>query len=397
MSTDHGISRRGLLGAGAGIAAVAAVGATINTLPVASAALTAGRTHGDQVIPFYGARQAGVDTPLTQRVAHLVFTLKPDTDRDRLRNMLRIISDDTARLTRGMAPVADSEPELAVAPSRLTVTLGVGAELVRRAGAAVPYWLGPLPSFAIDKLQPQWTGGDLLITIQGDDLLTVEHAVRVLTRDTRFFCEPAYSQRGFLPAHDSHAPGATPRNLFGQVDGTVNPTAGTTDFDTVAWISDKSWLNNGTSFVLRRIEMDLDTWDTLDRPDREKSVGRTLDTGAPLGAVHEFDEPDFEARTSMGMPVIPDLAHMRRARMADRTQRIARRGHSFVDIIDGVTVSGLLFGSFQRDVTAQFVPIQESLAAADLLNIWTTPVGSAVFAIPPGCAEGGFVGETLFA
>jgi dye decolorizing peroxidase len=87
---------------------------------------------------------------------------------------------------------------------------------------------------------------------------------------------------------------------------------------------------------------------------------------------------------------------MRRARMSDRSQRIARRGHSFVDVIDGETVSGLLFGSFQRDVTAQFVPIQESLAKADMLNIWTTPVGSAVFAIPPGCAEGGFVGETLF-
>ncbi len=353
--------------------------------------------HGDRAFPFYGARQAGIDTPLTQRVAHLVYALKPETDRDRLRNLLRILSDDAARLTRGMAPITDSEPELAVAPARLTVTIGVGAELVSRAGATVPAWLRPLPHFTIDKLKDAWTGGDLLITVQGDDLLTVEHAVRVLNRNTRFFCEPAYTYRGFLPAHDSHAPGTTPRNLFGQVDGTVNPIPGTADFDTVAWIDDTSWLHNGTSFVLRRIDMNLDKWDTLDRPDREKSVGRTLDTGAPLGGHGEFDEPDFDSRDGMGMPVIPDLAHMRRARMSDRSQRIARRGHSFVDVIEGETVSGLLFGSFQRDVTTQFVPIQESLAAADLLNIWTTPVGSAVFAIPPGCAEGGFVGETLFA
>lgn len=390
------ISRRGLLGVGAGIAAAAAISTSTDFTPTATAAETAGRVHGDRTIPFFGARQAGIDTPLTQRVAHLVYRLKPDTDRDRLRNMLRILSDDSARLTRGMAPLADSEPELAVAPARLTVTIGVGTELVSRTGAAVPAWLGPLPQFPIDALRPEWTGGDLLLTIQGDDLLTVEHAVRVLNRNTRFFCEPAYAHRGFLPAHDSHEPGGTPRNLFGQVDGTVNPTPGTEDFDEVAWIDDSSWLQNGTSFVLRRIDMNLDKWDTLDRPDREKSVGRTLDTGAPLGGHNEFDEPDFTARDGMGMPVIPDLAHMRRARMSDRSQRIARRGHSFVDVIDGETVSGLLFGSFQRDVTAQFVPIQESLAKADMLNIWTTPVGSAVFAIPPGCAEGGFVGETLF-
>ena len=32
-----------------------------------------------------------------------------------------------------------------------------------------------------------------------------------------------------------------------------------------------------------------------------------------------------------------------------------------------------------------------------MLNEWTTPIGSAVYAIPPGCAEGGFVGDVLFA
>jgi dye decolorizing peroxidase len=30
-----------------------------------------------------------------------------------------------------------------------------------------------------------------------------------------------------------------------------------------------------------------------------------------------------------------------------------------------------------------------------LLNQWTTPIGSAVFAIPPGCQEGGYIGDTL--
>ncbi|WP_301422332.1 hypothetical protein [Yaniella sp.] len=34
---------------------------------------------------------------------------------------------------------------------------------------------------------------------------------------------------------------------------------------------------------------------------------------------------------------------------------------------------------------------------AEHRNLWAIPVGSAVFAIPPGCQEGGFIGEELFA
>jgi dye decolorizing peroxidase len=47
-------------------------------------------------------------------------------------------------------------------------------------------------------------------------------------------------------------------------------------------------------------------------------------------------------------------------------------------------------------VERQFVPIQRRLDELDMLNTWTVPVGSAVFAVPPGCAEGGFVGDVLF-
>ena len=45
----------------------------------------------------------------------------------------------------------------------------------------------------------------------------------------------------------------------------------------------------------------------------------------------------------------------------------------------------------RRDVQ----PIQQRLDTLDLLNQWTTPIGSAVFAIPPGCAEGEFLGESV--
>ena len=97
--------------------------------------------------------------------------------------------------------------------------------------------------------------------------------------------------------------------------------------------------------------------------------------------------------------MIPDFSHLRRARSEDGSQRIFRRAYNY-DGAPGageVSDSGLLFVSYQADVDTQFTPIQRRLDDLDLLNEWTTPIGSAVFAIPPGCREGGFVGEGLFA
>ena len=186
------------------------------------------------------------------------------------------------------------------------------------------------------------------------------------------------------------------RNLFGQVDGTANPAPGTADFDHLVWVCD-GWLAGGTSLVLRRIRMDLDRWDRLDRAGREQVIGRFLSNGAPLTGTQEHDEPDSEATTPVGFPVIAEFSHTRRARSQDTRERIFRRASNFDEppAGDQVSNSGLLFISYQVDVDAQFVPLQRRLDELDLLNEWTTPVGSAVFAVPPGCSEGGFVGETL--
>jgi deferrochelatase/peroxidase EfeB len=59
--------------------------------------------------------------------------------------------------------------------------------------------------------------------------------------------------------------------------------------------------------------------------------------------------------------------------------------------------AGLFFICFQRDPERQFIPIQRRLAASDALNHHTLHTASAIFACPPGCKPGGFVGEGLFA
>ncbi len=402
-----GPTRRQLLlgGAVAGAGAAVAVGADALTRPGAAPTPAVEPLAGAGTVPFHGAHQAGIATAPQAHATLVALDLHETTDRDALRRMMQLLSDDAARLTQGVAALADSEPELALVPANLTVTFGFGPGLVRRALAgsaagspAAPSWLRALPAFTVDRLQAAWSDGDLLLQIAADDPMTVAHAQRMLLKDARSFAAVRWTQPGFRRARGSEASGTTMRNLFGQVDGTVNLEPGTPDFEDLVWVRD-GWLAGGTSLVLRRIRMDLDRWDRLDRGGREQSVGRTLSNGAPLTGTHEHDEPDFEATTAIGFPVIAEFSHLRRARSEDTGQRIYRRAYNYDDAPTGAEVSnsGLLFISYQADVDAQFVPLQQRLDELDLLNEWTTPVGSAVFAIPPGCAEGGYVGETLLA
>lgn len=387
-------------GAAAGLGAAASVGiAAVVTGGEAPASVEPAGLSGAQVVPFYGAHQAGIETVPQAQVTYLSLDLHDSVDAVALRRMMRILTGDAARLSQGESALADSEPELALVPARLTVTFGFGPRLVARTSAMAPQWLRPLPAFTVDRLDDAWSGGDLLIQVAADDPLTVAHATRMLLKDTRSFAALRWTQSGFRRAPGSEKPGTTMRNLFGQVDGTVNLTPGSADFEKLVWgTSSPGWLAGGTGLVFRRITMDLDKWDRLDRGGRESAVGRTLAVGAPLTGTKETDEPDFAATTAIGFPVIPEYSHMRRARSDNTDERIFRRGYNFDDPPVGTAVSnsGLLFVSFQADVDAQFVPVQKRLDDLDLLNEWITPVGSAVFAIPPGCDSSGYIGDTLF-
>ena len=401
----RGATRRQLLlgGAVAGVGAAAAIGIDLAFGAPPRTAAASAPLNGTATVPFHGVHQAGIDTDAQSHALFLGLDLHEHVDRADLGRMMRILSDDAARLTRGLPALADSEPELAVAPARLTVTFGFGPGLVARAQGEPPAWLRPLPAFGIDRLQPEYCNGDLLIQIASDDPVTVAHARRMLLKDTRSFAAIRWTQQGFRRAHGTVKPGTTMRNLFGQVDGTTNPVPGTLDFDEVVW-SDQGWLAGGTSLVIRRIRMDLDAWDRLDRSGRDQALGRHQSNGAPLssgpeGEHAEFDEPDFGATTAIGFPVIPEFSHIARARSAHPRERVFRRGYNYDEPPQGGAISdaGLIFASFQADIDAQFTPIQRRLDRLDLLNEWTAPVGSAVFAVPPGCREGGFIGETLLA
>lgn len=357
-----------------------------------------GPSFGTESLPCHGVHQAGIITPPGAHIRFAAYQLRPEADAAALQRMLRVLTQDIEGLTSGESPLADPEPELAARPARLAITIGVGAELVNRVDPAKrPDWLAPLPRFERDQLGVGYDGGDLLVVVQADDTMPVAHAHRMLHRDIVGFAEPLWHQQGFRQARGADEGGRTMRNLMGQVDGTVNPSPDDEDFDSLVWLGrDAGWLAGGSSFVLRRIRMELDTWDMVDRPGREASIGRRLVDGSPLSAPEgESDEhtpADFAAKDALGFSAIPVASHIRRAHSVDPAERIFRRAVNY----DDGNESGLLFACYQRDPRTQFVPIQQRLDEADVLNEWVTHVGSCVFAVLPGFEAGQMLGQTLF-
>ncbi len=385
----------GLAGAGAGV--VTGAGAAVardRSTPEPDRRLERARATARA---FRGERQAGILETPPPHASFVAFDLREDADRDAVRRLLTVWTDDIERLTAGRGTLTDLEPELAAVPASLTVTVAVGARVVELAGAERPAWLAPLPAFPeIDRLQDEWSGGDLLLQVCADSPTTVAHAQRRLVTAVADLASVRWVQRGFREPFEG--PGVPMRNLLGQVDGTVQPDVAGIDAG-LLWVGDAgpAWLRGGSSVIVRRIGMQLDDWDRVDRASRENAIGRRLDTGGPVTGGTVDTPADLEATDSLGFHVVDDAAHLRRAHATAPHERFLRRPYSYDDGTDGRTRAGLVFVAYQADPVRQFVPVQQRLAEMDLLNLWTVPVGSAVFAVLPGAREGEILGETMLA
>ena len=400
MDDQPVLSRRRLLAGGAAVAGVA------------GAAAWAGSEHGRRVapaafgtdtVPFHGIHQAGIETPPQAHGTFVGLNLLPDNGRTplgALRAVLKLWTTDAERLTQGLPALADTEPELALRPSNLTVTVGFGPTLFDAVGLSRsrPPSARPLPSFGIDRLESRWSGTDLLLQICADDPVVLAHATRVLLKNVRSLAVERWRQNGFRGARGADRDGVTARNLMGQVDGTANPMPGTPEFSRAVWDDGRiqPWMAGGTLMVLRRIRMNLDSWDALDRDSKELAVGRRLDNGAPLTGQHENDPVDLGMLRD-GIPVIPRNSHVALAHQQNPDEQFLRRPYNYDDPPEAgqVSNSGLLFAAYQRDIDQQFLPAQRRLAEFDAMNRWITPIGSAVYVIPPGTQSGGYLGEQL--
>ena len=350
--------------------------------------------------PWQGDHQAGITTAPQGFMSLTAFDLRDGVDRVRLGRLMRIWTDDISRLAEGRPGLTDTEPELAAHPARLTVTVGFGPGMFDKAGMAAdkPAWLAQLPSYPIDRLESQWSEGDVVLQVAAEDPSTVAHAARYLAKSAGDFLAVRWVQHGFRNAAGQVPDGMTFRNAFGQLDGSSNLQGEEEALVFIADAAAPAWLPGGTSMVVRRIHMDLDRWDEVDRPTREVTIGRRLADGAPLTGGDEHTPPDLDAVNALGFPAIDAAAHIRRARTPDPTQRILRRPYTYEASPAGVpSDTGLVFITFQADLPHQYLPVQARLAELDLLNTWTTPIGSAVFAIPRGIRAGEYLAQDLFA
>ncbi len=407
MTDSPRVSRRRLLGYVGGTGAVAVAGAGLGAGVVLAAgsedgsAPSSGSAPSGRTVDPWGLHQPGVAAAPSQVTELVALDLLPGVDREALGRLLRLWTGDIEALTAGRGAPGDPAPWLSAANADLTVTVGVGpaACTPTRFGPG-PSGFAPVPPMRHDRLEDRWNDGDLLVVVAGREGTTVAHAVRRLVADAKPFARLRWRQVGSWNPTDPQGQPQTGRNLFGQVDGSGNPRPGTPLFDSTVWVKTDGWAG-GTTLVVRRIRLDLDTWDELTRDEQERSVGRRLTDGAPLSGGEELDDLDLTAR-AQGRLVVPAHAHSRRAHPSmNGGRRIFRKGSNYTQEVAttrGVAVeSGLVFLSYQADLLDQFVPVQQSLDEADQLNEWTTAVGSAVFAVLPGFERGSWLGEQLLA
>jgi dye decolorizing peroxidase/deferrochelatase/peroxidase EfeB len=427
------LSRRALLGTAlATVGGAAAAGFAGGHATAAQRSSPPPSAEQDEIVSPFGGHQAGIATP-PQRYATLVAVDLSVQDATALRRFLIDVSATVAHITRGEDPPpspmfpdgAETPTDFAtgLSPARLTVTVGVGSRVFEVPGVAAepPRRLRPLPAFAGDRLDPRWSGGDMLFQICGDDAQVVSAAMRALRARMPGFASLRWTQSGFLSTPKD---GATPRNMFGHKDGTSNPRTDSLAFDQTVWArpDEPGWFAGGTYLVFRKIRMKTADWDLTGRDEQDAVIGRRRSDGAPLTGAEEFDRPDLEATRADGAPVIASDAHIRRVHglamlrrsynydygqlvasaggspdplerpedhaHAPGTPEHTHGGHGTLDV-------GLLFCAYGNDPDGQFIAAQQRMAQSDRLNRFIQHTGSAIFAVLPGFAEDGHLGDTL--
>jgi deferrochelatase/peroxidase EfeB len=265
----------------------------------------------------------------------------------------------------------------------LTITFGFGPGVFANRPERRPAALRPLPPFHGDALDPAFCGGDLCFQACAADAETARDAAGRLIERAAGAATPRWTQTGHLRRNPKDAARGRPRDPLGFKDGTHNPRRGR-DLDRHLWAgpNERTWMAGGTYLVVRRIEIDREAWERLPEPDQERVIGRHKSSGAPLGGRAEFDP--------LRIDLLPADSHVRQAApRLNAGAMMLRRSYTYGDR------EGLVFLAFGRDPWRQFVPVQQRLAKHDALTEFTTNVGSALFAIPPGAAAGSFIGAPL--
>jgi deferrochelatase/peroxidase EfeB len=427
----RGLGRRGMLGLVGGGAVGIAAGFGAATALSRQAETTAGlgapqapggAQAGDLAYEFTGEHQAGIVTPVQDRLHFAAFDLREHATRDDLVGLLRDWTAAARRLVLGgevsargafgggeFFPPDDSGEAYGLGPSGLTLTFGLGRSLFQTGdgedrfglAAAMPEQFTEIPVMANDFLAPEGSGGDLCIQACANDPQVAVHAIRNLTRIAVGRAALRWSQLGFGRTSSTSTAQSTPRNLFGLKDGTNNLKAEDPGLvEDHVWIGGGEgppWAVGGSYLVARRIAMTIEVWDTLQLDEQERVTGRTKATGAPLSGGEEFTPLDFSATDAQGNPLIDRRSHVFRTHPDQNGGiRMLRRGYNFVEGNDdqGRLNAGLFFIAFVK-APDRFSRVHRNMARDDMFVEYLKTTGSAVFLVPPGVGPEGYVGQSL--
>jgi deferrochelatase/peroxidase EfeB len=371
---------------------------------------------GARYLEFHGHHQTGITSPAPAAGLMASFSVVA-RQRDQLVRAFRALTDETRQMMTGLPYEERDEAYPALyagtlgnpaPPSDLSVIVAVGASLFdERFGLTnrKPRELVKMPFLANDRLDPERSHGDVLLTISADTPDVCVFALRQLMRQTRSELVLQWMTSGFNRSiqPQGQAGVAPVRNLLGFRDGTANlDPSDPVLMDRHVWIGlredEPEWAMGGSYQVARIIRMFVELWDRTSLAEQEAIIGRHKESGAPLGGRAETESPEY-ADDPDG-EVTPLDAHIRLANprtAATADSLLLRRGFSYSRGFDGAgrLDQGLAFVSFQRSLESGFLAVQDRLRGEPLEEYIMGEGGGFFFALPGVPDEDGYLGEGL--
>ncbi|PJJ65422.1 Dyp-type peroxidase [Compostimonas suwonensis] len=395
-----GASRRAILLGLLGAAGLGALGFAIGRATAGTGAPGTGMPAGPgstpaptldpalrALVPAAGATQAGIARPDTPQSYGLLLVADLPVDPGLAGSpgtgspgapgalpWLAALGEQILALTGG----EQSYGFLPAGPGDLTVTVGLGPRVVALVDPGAP-GSEALPLFAGDEtIDPQSSGGDLLLAVYGSDPGVLAPVVEQLLTAVPG-ATARWSQRLFRGPSE----GTITRNPLGFHDGVIVPR-GEEELAESVWLDGP--FAGGSICVIRRLRLADDVFLALSEQEQNAVIGRQKTTGAPLSGGGQRDQVDLLAKSPDGEYVTPLHSHARAAHPSfTGSGLMLRRGYAFDEGTgaDGVANAGLTFICFQNELRT-FVATQHRLDETDALMSYVTPTASATFLILPG-------------
>jgi deferrochelatase/peroxidase EfeB len=309
------VSRRRFLAGG--LASTAAAAGIAATAAACGAPDGPGGSRGTSTAPggdeprhldFRGPHQTGITHPANAAGLLAAFTVTA-ADRAELHETFAALTAEIDRLMSGdryeerdpaYPPLHTGAVGNPPPPADLSVVVSVGASLFDDRyglGHRRPSGLERMPFLANDRLDPERSHGDLLLTVTSAHADINLFALRQLHRATRGSLALHWMLDGYNRRSGAEPGRAGVRNLMGFIDGTANLRADDeAAMDRYVWVApgddEPDWAAGGTYHVVRVIRMLVEFWDRTRLSEQEALIGRRKDTGAPLDGAVETDVPD---------------------------------------------------------------------------------------------------------